>query len=55
MLTLMKSRLSSKMGHIGLKPRSLSQVIEKPYVHSRGHSFDPNFLKLCLNVNPDNI
>ena len=24
-------------------------------VHSRGHSFDPKFMKLCQNVNHHNI
>ena len=25
--------------------------LRKPCVHSRGHSLDPNFMKLCQNVN----
>ena len=28
-----------------------SKLIKKPCVHSRGHSLDPKFLKLCQNVN----
>ena len=38
------SRLSSKLGYAGLKARLQGPVIEK---HSRGHSFDPQFVKLC--------
>ena len=52
MLIIMKSRLILKLGHIGLKPRLLGQIIEKACVHSRGHRCDPKFMKLCVNVNP---
>ena len=31
--------------------QKLGQILEKPYVNSRGHSFDPKFMKLCQNVN----
>ena len=48
---LMKSRTSSKMGHVGPKTRSL----EKPCVHSRGHIFSPILMKLCQNVFLDEI
>ena len=51
MLILMKSRLRSKLGYVGLKPRLLGQIIENPCVHSTGHSCGPKFMKLCLNVN----
>ena len=44
------SRSSSKLGHVGSKTRSLGQILEKPCVHSRGHSFDHKFMKLCQNV-----
>ena len=44
-------RSSSKMGHVGSKTRWLSQILEKPYVHSRGHNFDLKFMKLGQNVN----
>ena len=42
----MRSRPSSKLGHVGSKTRSLGQILEKPCVHSRGHSFDSKFMKL---------
>ena len=37
-------------GNIGSKTRSLGQIFEKTSIHSRGHSFGPNFMKLCQNV-----
>ena len=40
-----------KLGDVGSKSRSLCQILEKPCVHSRVHSFDPKF----LNVNPHEI
>ena len=43
-------RLSLKLGHVGLTPRLLGQIIEKTCVHSRGHSCYPKVMKLCLNV-----
>ena len=47
MLIYIISRSSSKLGHVGSKTRSLGQIIgKKPCVHSRGHSFDPKFMKL---------
>ena len=48
-------RSNSKLGHVGSKTRSLGQILEKPCVHSRGHSFDRKFMKLCQNVNHYNI
>ena len=44
-----------KLGHVGSKTRSLGQILEKPCVHSRGHSFDLKVMKLCQNVNHHNI
>ena len=35
------------MDHVGLKTRSVGQLIEKPCEHPRGHSFGPIFIKLC--------
>ena len=35
--------------------QKLGQILEKPCVHSRRHSFDPLFMKLCQNVNHHNI
>ena len=29
---------------------SLGQILEKTCIHSRGHSIDPNFMKLCQKV-----
>ena len=39
MLTWMKSRTSSKMGHVGSKTWSLGQILEKPFVCSTGNTF----------------
>ena len=50
MLIIIKSWPDLKMGHVTLKTRSLVQSLEKPCVLSRKHSFDPIFMKLCLNV-----
>ena len=33
------------------KTRSQSQSLEKPCMHSSGHSFDRIFMKLCQNIN----
>ena len=49
------SRSGSKLGHVGSKTRSLGQILEKPCVHSRGHSFDSEFMKLYQNANNQNI
>ena len=43
------------MGHVGSKTRSVGQISEKPYVHSRGHIFSPNIIKLGQNVCLDEI
>ena len=47
-----KSKLSSKLGHVGLKLGHYVKSKTKTCEHARGHSFDPNFMKLCQNVNP---
>ena len=49
------SRSNSKLGHVGSKTRSLGQILEKPYVHSRGQRLDHKFMKLCQNVNHYNV
>ena len=36
------------MDHVGSKTRSLDQITEKPYEHSRGHSFGLIFIKLDI-------
>ena len=46
MLTIITSKSISKLGHVGSKTRSLGKIIEKPCVHSRGHSFDHKFMKM---------
>ena len=61
MSIIITSRSSLKVGHVASKTRSLGQMLEKtrsqgqivkkPYVLSRGHSFDQTFMKLCQNVN----
>ena len=43
------------MGDIGSETRSVGQIIEKPFEHSRGHSFGPIFIKLAQNYHLDNI
>ena len=51
----MMSRSSLKLGHVGSKTRLLGQILGKPCVHSRGHSFDSKLMKLYQNVNDHNI
>ena len=46
----LKSRLRLKLGHVGSEIRSLDPIIENFCAHSRGHSFDLNFMKLCPNA-----
>ena len=55
MLIIIISRSDSKLGHVGSKTRSLGQILEKSCVHSRRHSFDPSFMKLCQNVSHHSI
>ena len=50
MFVLMKSGLGKYLGHLGSKTRSLGQIIEKPCVDSRGHSFNQNLMKNGQNV-----
>ena len=50
MIIIIISTSSSKLGHLGSKTRSLGQILKKPCVHSRGHSFDSKFMKLYHNV-----
>ena len=49
------SRSKPKLGHIGSKTRSLGQILEKPFVLSRGHSFKSKFKKLYQNANDHTI
>ena len=55
MIVLMKARTSLKMGHVGSKSRSLCQMLEKPYVCSRGMIFSPITMKLDQHVCLDKI
>ena len=47
------------MGHVGPKTRSPGQMLEKPYLRSRGHIFSLIIMKLdqhvCLNEISHNI
>ena len=51
MLIIIICRSSLILGHVGAKTRLLGQILRKHCVHSRGHSSDPKFMKLCQNVN----
>ena len=55
MLILIISRTSSNMDGVGSKSRSLGQIFVKSCYHSRGHNFDPIFIKLAQDANIDNI
>ena len=44
MVIIIMSRSSLKLGHVGSKTRSIGQTLEKPCVHSKGHSFDSKFI-----------
>ena len=55
MLIFIISRSISKLSHVRSKTKSLGQILEKLCVHSRGHSFVSNVMKLCQNVNHHNI
>ena len=50
MFVLIKSRTSLKLGHVGLKTRSLGQILEKPCLRSRCHIFSQILVKFGLNV-----
>ena len=45
-----ESQMCAKMGHVWSKTRSLSQMLEKPCICSRGHIFSPIVMKHGLNV-----
>ena len=50
MFVVMMSRSSLNLGHVGSKTRSVGQIKEKSCLPSRGHIFDPVFMKLGENV-----
>ena len=56
MFVLMKSGMSLKMGHVGLKTKVIGQILEKPCVRSRGYIFGQIIMKLgqigCLDKIP---
>jgi len=43
------------MGHVGLKTRSLGQILGHSCLHSRGHICDQSLMELGQNVCFDNI
>ena len=43
------------MGVVGLKSRLLGKIFVKSCYHSRGHNFDPIFIKLAQNTYIDDI
>ena len=51
----MKSRTTSKMGHVGSKTRSLGQILEKPCVRSRGHILSRILMEVGQDVCLDDI
>ena len=51
----MKAHPNLEMGHVGSKTRSQGQILEKHYVHSRGHIFIPIIMKLNQNDFLDKI
>ena len=55
MLIMIMYWSNSKLGHVWLKSRSLGQILEKPCVHSRGHSFDSTFINFYQNIYDHNI
>ena len=55
MLVLMKSRMSSKLVHVGSKTRSQVQILEKPCVCSRGYIFSLIIMNFGQNVFIDKI
>ena len=50
MFILMKSGLGLYLGHLGSETMSLGQIIEKPCVDNRGHSFHQILMKYGQNV-----
>ena len=45
------SRSNFKMGPVGPRLGHWVKLLKILFVHSRGQSFDLNFMKLCQNVN----
>ena len=55
MFVLMKSQLSLKIDHVGLKSKSLSQILEKLCVRFRDQIFGLILMKLGQSVCLDEI
>ena len=55
MFVLMKSCMTSKVGHVGAKTWSLGQILETPCVWSRGQIFSLIIMKPGQNVCHDEI
>ena len=55
MIVLIKSRMSSNIGYVWSKTRTLGQIIEKPCLRSWGHIFSPIIIKLGQNICLDEI
>ena len=51
----MKSQTISTMGNVGPKTRLLGQMLEKPFVSSRGHNFCQIIMKFFQIVYLDKI
>ena len=47
--------LTYESGALPIALRGPAQILEKPCVHTRGHSFDSKLMKLYQNVNYQNI
>ena len=55
MFALIKSRTSSKLGHVRSEASALGQILEKPCVYSRGYIFSSILMKIGQNVCLDKI
>ena len=55
MLIIIMSRSILKLGHVGSETRSLGQILEKPSVLFRVHTFDSKLTKLYENVIDHNV
>ena len=49
MFVVVLSRSQFNLGHVGSKTRSVGQIEEKSYFHSRCHIFDPVSMKFGQN------
>ena len=49
------SRSDLKLGHVGSKTRSLGQILEKPFVPFRRHSFDSKVRMLIIIISRSSL